>query len=168
MSMRPIVALVALLFVSSSPACKKDTGGLATTDVAVAPPAVAAVPTKADVITLLRTVDDRLSERKFEGMEDLFGVPQGFSAEQLGEHLSVLQERGELSASGIDALEARGRFGRAADVVGPDRAQRFAEKFGVRAEACVALGLDEAEVVLCLFPDGKRRIVRLDDVGRLR
>lgn len=168
MPARAVALSLAVVVLLAAVTCKKDAPPPAAPADVAAAPAVVAAPTKDEVVTLLRTIDARLSERNYAGMETLFGIPTGFTADQLAENLAGLQERGEISASGIDALAERGTFGPAAEVLGADRAARFAEKFGVAVDRCHALALDPGEVVVCRFPDGVSRLIRLDDVGRVQ
>jgi len=158
--------LLALALAICGSACRKDEPP-PTADAAAAP-APSPAPTREEVVQMLRDVDARLADRQFEGMERWFGVPAGFTADQLVENVAGLQDRAEISSRGIDELAARGTFGPAADVLGdPERVARLAAKFGVPAESCQALALAPGEVVVCRFPDGAYRIVRLDDVGRI-
>lgn len=172
MPRRPVIASKTLAFVLAAGlclplACSKDEPPPEPAPAEAPAAPVAAAPTKDEVLALLRTVDARLSERDYPGMDALFAIPTGFSADQLAENLAGLQERGEISSRGIDALAARGSFGPATAVLGAERATRFASKFGVPPETCHALVAEPGEVVVCRFPDGGLRLVRLDDVGRL-
>jgi hypothetical protein len=162
-----VVLAAAVTVLLTAPACRKD-GPAPVADAAVNAAGAATPPTRDEVVRMLREVDARLEERRYDGMEQWFGVPTGFTTDELADNLAGLQERAEISARGVDELAARGTFGPAAQVLGdPERVARLAGKFGVPADGCLALALAPAEVVVCRFPDGAWRIVRLDDVGRL-
>lgn len=119
-------------------------------------------------IALLKAAHTRLAERSYEGLDAYFAVPKGADPAALAGHAADLIAKNEISAEGIDLLAERGVWGEASQVLGAERAERFAKRFGADVAKCRALASPPAEVVFCPNGDGQQRIVRLDDVGKLR
>lgn len=127
---------------------------------------LAAEPTKADAVTLLRRLFAVLEAKDYVEAAAFLQSPKGISPEILQNEVAKFIERNEISADGIDILDAKGKWGKLSEVVEPARAQRFAGKFGVALEACYGLVLGNAEAGF--FWDGKQfRIIRCDDIGKL-
>ena len=128
--------------------------------------ALAAEPTKADAVTVLRGLFSALEAKDYAKAAAFLQNPPGLSPEVLQKEVAKFIERNEISAAGITVLDAKGKWGKLSEAVEPARAQRFADKFGVALEACYGLALGNAEAGF--FWDGKQlRIIRCDDIGKL-
>jgi hypothetical protein len=129
------------------------------------PASAPAAPTKEAVIGLLRGLMAALEAKDHDkALEFLVAFP-GMDPARAREAVGGFVGKREISAAGIDVLEARGTFGPLKEVF-PDRAEYLAKKAGVDPEKCVALSLDPAEVAVYWGGD-KPRFIRLDDVGKL-
>ena len=122
-------------------------------------------PTKEGLVAVLREVHAALAAKNYAGAASSLVTFPGMTDEQMQKALAGFIQKREISAAGIDILEAKGRYGPLLEVF-PKRGARFAEKAGVDAAACYAMSLKDAEVA-AHWDGGAFRLIRLDDVGKL-
>ncbi len=128
--------------------------------------ASAAEPTKAEAVGILRNLFSALLAQDYQKAVTFFQTPTGATPADLQKAVARLIELKEISAPGIDVLEAKGKWGKLNETVEPARAERFAAKFGVPAADCYGLTLGNAEAGF--FWDGKQlKVIRCDDIGNL-
>jgi hypothetical protein len=138
--------------------CSKDKGGAAGVPTGSA-------PSKELAITTLEAVNAALEAKDYTKAAGLFGTPPGATKEELAKQLERLIEIQEISAPGIKILAAKGTWGKLAEVF-PDRAERFAGKFGVPVDQCYGLAFDQAEAGFH-WTGTQLAVIRLDDIGKL-
>ena len=123
-------------------------------------------PSKESAVALLRGLLAVLQAQDYAKATTFFQMPPGLTPEVLQKEAAKFIERNEISATGIDTLVAKGKWGKLTETVEPARAQRFAEKFGVPVAECYGLTLGNAEAGF--FWDGKQfKLIRCDDIGKL-
>jgi len=125
----------------------------------------AAEPTKAAAVEVLRGLLGALVAQDYGKAVTFFQMPPGATPEDLKKAASRLLELKEISAPGIEILDAKGKWGKLIDTVEPARAERFAGKFGVPVAECYGLTLGHAEAGF--YWDGKQlKVIRCDDIGK--
>ena len=102
-------------------------------------------PTKEALITVLRTLQASLDAKDYPAAVTSMAAFPGMTDEQMQEALGGFIEKREISAGGIDILQAKGRYGPLLEVF-PERGEHFAKKAAVDAEACFAMSHEDAEV----------------------
>lgn len=120
-------------------------------------------PSKEAIVTLLREFHQALEESDYERAKDLVQPFPHISDAEMIKRLPRLAR--EVTATGIEILAARGKFGKLLDVF-PRRGENFANKAGVDAEECFALSFRPAEVAVYWGGD-RPRLIRVDDIGKL-
>ncbi len=129
--------------------------------------AVAAKPTKEELIRTLKLAMTLLEKNELEAASVHFVVPEDFKPEML----SRLVEIQEISMAGIEILEKNATFGTAAETFGEERAQALAERAGVDVAQAYGFYYEREPVtaeVLAVWNSSAFKIFRLDDVGKLK
>ena len=131
--------------------------------------AQAAEPTKEQAIAHLKGLLTALEAKDYDKAATFFTIPPGATPEQLKEGLPKLIELREISAEGIEALAAEGKWTKLADVVKAEaeRAASWAKRFGVNPAECWALMADPAEAAFH-FDGTSLKLIRCDDIGKLK
>ncbi|MCA9524067.1 MAG: hypothetical protein KC609_24035 [Myxococcales bacterium] len=120
-----------------------------------------------DAIAKLNLTLDALKKKDYDALKELLAVPKGYKFEDLKRNAPKLLERNEISEAGIKALSRSGRFAKLPQIF-PDKAQRWIRRYGIGdANGCYGFGNGRAEVAFCKL-DGKWKIIRLDDVGKIQ
>ena len=123
-------------------------------------------PTKEGLVAALREIHSSLVAKNYSAAAALLVTFPGMTDEQMQKAVAGFVPKREISAGGIDILEAKGRYGPLLEVF-PKRGANFAKRAGVDAAACYAMSLKDAEVAA--HWDGQAfRLIRLDDVGKLK
>ncbi len=115
----------------------------------------------------LRSVAERLQNHDYRSMDEVFAIPPGATAAELFAQLPSLVQDQEISAGGVEVLAREGRWGPLSALEDAERLSTYAARFGFAASDCLGLQRPPAEVVFCRDAEGRYRIVRLDDVGKL-
>ena len=135
-----------------------------------APAAQAAEPTKEQGIAHLKGLLTALEAKDYDKAATFFTIPPGATPEQLKESMPKLIEKSEISAEGIEALAAEGKWSKLADVVKAEteRAASWAKRFGVNPAECWALmGAPGGEAAFH-FDGTSLKLIRCDDIGKLK
>ncbi|MBI5485866.1 MAG: hypothetical protein HY905_00890 [Deltaproteobacteria bacterium] len=149
---RPLITCSILALVALATACRK------------APPPG---PPKEDAQAILRGVLQALERQDYDDAMSRFHVPSTLHADEAKEALAGFLARGEISGPGLDVLFEHGRWGRLADLVGRDKASRFAERVQLPVDALWGyFGPDEKGQAIFLWGT-KLELVRIDDIGSL-
>jgi len=115
---------------------------------------------------VLREIHASLDAKNYSAAATSLVTFPGMTDEQMQKAAAGFIQKREISAGGIDILEAKGRYGPLLEVF-PDRGANLAKRAGVDAAACYAMSLENAEVAA--HWDGQAfRLIRLDDVGKLK
>jgi len=125
-------------------------------------------PTREAAIQVLKDTLAALEAKDWDKAASHFPFPAG--TKDLGDKLGRLIELKEISAKGIEILAASGKWGKLSEVFEPDRALRFAEKFGVPVEECWGFSVESANANASVgfHWDGKAlKLIRLNNVGKL-
>lgn len=123
--------------------------------------------TKEKLIETLDSVLPLLANKDFEKAAEYFVLPTNFQPKMLDGFI----DRRELSLSGIRILEQDAIFGRASEVFSAERAQAFAARAGVDVSICFGFNHETQAAtaeVLAAWENGRFKLVRLDDVGKLQ
>jgi len=135
------------------------------------PPPATGAPTKEAGIQRLKDVLAALEAKDWDKTASYFAFPAGKDRpKDLGDKLGKLIELKEISAKGIEILEAKGKWGKLSEVFEPERAARFAEKFGVPVADCWGFSVEgaSANASVGFHWDGKElKLIRLNNVGKL-
>jgi hypothetical protein len=124
-------------------------------------------PTKTEAVRILRSLLTALEQLDYLKAFSFFRLPLNATPENIDTEMAQLLERKEISARGIEMLEAQGKWGTLEETVTRERAERFAAKFGVPAAQCFGLTLGNAEAGF--HWDGRRlKLIRCDDIGKLK
>jgi hypothetical protein len=130
------------------------------------PVPAAGAPTKAAAIQRLRDVLAVLESKDYTKATELFAFPANERPRSAEAAFGKLIEQKEISAKGIDVLAAKGKYGKLADVFGPEKAASYVEKYVLPLDECYGLSVDGASVGF--HWDGvSLKLFRLDDVGKL-
>jgi hypothetical protein len=122
---------------------------------------------KEALIETLDKVLPLLASKDFEKAAEYFVLPENFEPEMLDGFI----DRRELSLSGIRILEQDATFGPATEVFSAERAQAFAARAGVDVATCFGFNHETQSAtaeVLATWANGRFKLVRLDDVGKLQ
>ncbi len=131
--------------------CRKNPGG----------------PTKEAAQQMLRDVLAALEKQDLDAALGYFFLPQSLGRDEAKQAIGSFLERREISKEGLDVLFARGKWGPLADVVGREKAERFASRLETPvAELWGYFGPDELGEAIFRW-DGALKLIRLDDVGKL-
>ena len=125
-------------------------------------------------LSCLTQVDAALQSGHRAALVDLVVVPAAMQNRTSSEQAEFLAKAltDETSPDGLAALRRHGTFGTLRELF-PAEAEAWASQAGVEVENCVAFKLEQpglrTEVVLVkpLFPGGRYRIVRLNNVKQL-
>ena len=134
------------------------------------PTETVAAPTKEVAIQRLRDVLAALEAKDWTKAVGYFAFPAAERPKNIEEQLAKLIELKEISAKGIDVLAAKGKYGKLAEVMEPEKAQRFADKFAVPVDECYGFSVDgvNANATVGFHWDGTElRLIRLNNVGKL-
>jgi hypothetical protein len=122
-------------------------------------------PTKQDLFDVLRKAHTSLEAKNYPIAAASFVTFPGMTDEKMAAAVSSLIEKREISAAGIDILEAKGKYGPVLEIF-PDRGEKLAKRAGVGAPACYAIAYNGAEAVA--HWDGLAfHLIRVDDIGKL-
>jgi len=122
-------------------------------------------PTRKDLIAVLRRVHTSLDAKNYPIAAQSFVTYPGMTDEKMTVTLSSLIEKREISAAGIDILEAKGKYGPLLEVF-PDRGEKLAKRAGVGAPACYAIAHNGAEAIA--HWDGVAfHLIRINNIGKL-
>ena len=122
-------------------------------------------PTKEAVIGLLRDMVAALEAKDHDKAVTYLVEFPGMTPEKAKKGVAGFLEKREISKAGVEILAQRGTFGTLTQVF-PERGAYLAKKAGVPVDECWAMSCDGAEVAVHQ-KDGKLRLIRLDDVGKL-
>jgi len=123
-------------------------------------------PTKGDLVAVLREIHASLDAKNYSAAATLLVTFPGMTDEKMQKAAAGFIPKKEISAGGIDILEAKGRYGPLLEVF-PNHGTRLAKNAGVDAAECYAMSLEDAQVAA--HWDGRAfRLIRLDDVGKLK
>ena len=78
-----------------------------------------------------------------------------------------LVEAREITRQGIEVLAAKGQWGKLADIH-PDKSDDWARKFHVPPDQCWALAYEGAEAAFHFEPRQGLKIIRCNDIGKLK
>lgn len=132
-----------------------------------APESGASAPTKEAAVQLLKSFLSAIEAKDYDKAAAMIQLPPQMTQDDIRKGLGRILELNELSAQGIDILDAKGKWGKLAEVYGAERANRFIERAGVPVDDCYGLNYESAEAGF--YWDGKQfKIVRVDDIGKLR
>jgi tetratricopeptide (TPR) repeat protein len=124
-------------------------------------------PTKADLIKTLESLYPLLAAEKYEDAMDHFALPEGVKSSEL----APILERRELSAAGIEVLKNNAKLDTGSALYGEDRVKQILERMGLDAGTATYGFKHQANQstgeVLGVWKEGKFKLVRLDDVGKL-
>ena len=127
-------------------------------------------PTKEAAIKHLREVLAAIEAKDWKKAVGYFAFPAAERPRNIEEQLAKLIELKEISAKGIDVLAAKGKYGKLAEVMEPEKAARFAEKFAVKVDECYGFSVESAQAnaTVGFHWDGTvLRLIRLNNVGKL-
>ncbi|MBI5502275.1 MAG: hypothetical protein HY907_18675 [Deltaproteobacteria bacterium] len=124
-------------------------------------------PSREEAQKILRGVLDALERQDYDGALAQFHVPSTLQAAEAKTALAGFIARGEISGPGLEVLFEHGKWGRLTDVVGREKAARFAERVQRPVDALWGyFGPDEKGLAIFLL--GKTlELVRIDDIGTL-
>jgi hypothetical protein len=126
-----------------------------------------AAPTKDAAQQLLRDVLAALEKQDLDTAVGYFFIPQSLGRDEAKEAIGTFLERREISKEGLDILFAQGKWGLLADVVGREKAERFAKRLETPVgDLWGYFGPEENGEVIFRW-DGSLKLIRLDDVGKL-
>lgn len=158
----PAASLLVLVLVSCFVGC----GGEPSSDATPGSTTMDAEPVKEDILAVLRELNAALDKSDYALAVTFMQPFPDMTSDEMSEALARFQELREISAEGIGVLAEKGAFGPLLEIF-PDRGKGFAERAGVDPDSCHALALQGAEVAG--HWDGRVfRLIRLDDVGKLR
>jgi hypothetical protein len=125
-------------------------------------------PTKEALIATLNELYPLLESKEYGKAVQYFALPEKFLAdpEMVNRQLARMIEIQEISLAGIERLNQDGKFGTAVEVFGEERAGLFARKMEADLQISYGCALSPAEV-MAIWSEGKFKLVRLDDVGKL-
>jgi hypothetical protein len=124
-------------------------------------------PTKEAAQQLLRNVLAALEKQDLDAAVGSFFIPESLGRDEAKEAIGTFLERREISKEGLDVLFAQGKWGPLADVVGREKAERFAERLETPVgDLWGYFGPGENGEAIFRW-DGSLRLIRLDDVGKL-
>ena len=124
-------------------------------------------PTKASLIATLDAVLPHLEKNELAAASEFFVLPPNFKPEMLDGFV----DRQEISLEGIRCLEQEARFAKAADLFGDERARNIADRASADVHNCYGFKHEasgEVAEVVALWGDGRFKLVRLDDVGKIQ
>lgn len=123
-------------------------------------------PTREALIAVLRSVAQQLESGQFEAAADFFWLPPDFKPSML----RGLIEKQEISRAGVARLASEATFGTALERFGAERATAFAQRAAVKVADCYGFYHEAGGVtaeVIAVWENGKFKLLRLDDVGKL-
>lgn len=129
------------------------------------PAAADAKPDKANALATLESLASALDGKDYDKAADIMLAPAEIPAEQVKQMLPMLVEKQEISVAGVKIMKEKAKFGPLAEVF-PDKGERWAKRANVDVANAYGLSYENAEVGLA-WKDGKFRIFRLDDIGKL-
>jgi hypothetical protein len=125
------------------------------------------VPTKEAAQQMLRDVLAALEKQDLDTAVGYFFIPQSLGPDEARQAIGSFLERREISKEGLDVLFAQGKWGPLADVVGREKAERFAKRLETPVgELWGYFGPEENGEAIFRW-DGSLKLIRLDDVGKL-
>jgi outer membrane biosynthesis protein TonB len=130
----------------------------------------AAGPSREAAIKHLREVLAVLEAKDYGKAVAYFAFPANERPRSPEAAFGKLIELKEISAKGIDVLAAKGKYGKLAEVLGPEKAAHFADKFKVAVDECWGFAVDgaQANATVGFHWDGSvLRLIRLNNVGKL-
>lgn len=130
------------------------------------PGAIAAVPNKAGLITVLRDMLAAIEAGDAAKALGYLAPPKGMKQEDGLKAVMTFVEKREISAAGIDRLAAEGKFG-FLDEVFKERGIAWAERADVDIAKCYGLALEDAQVA-AFWTGDTFKVIRVDDVGKLK
>jgi len=128
--------------------------------------AAATPPTKAEVVALLRKLEAAAADGDARAALACMYAPAGADEAQGMKMVLGFLKREGLTKAAIDIVEARGERGTLEGVFG-DRGKAWAKRGGLDVAQCSALKIEPAEIVVT-WGDGTLRILRLDDLGKIK
>lgn len=124
-------------------------------------------PTKADVVSHLEGILAAIEAKDWDGAAShMLLNDKAPPKEKWPEVFPGFVTRNEISKAGIAILAEKGTFGPLSEVF-EERGASWAERAGVPLDKCYGLGHEGAEVAVFASDDGLK-LIRLDDVGKLR
>lgn len=123
---------------------------------------------KAAAVKMLESVFANAEGKKIDAMMQQFAAPPGKEGELKGqlEKIDFIAKK-EISAAGIKVLAEKGKFGAAVEVLGAEKAERRAKRFGADPKNCKAFTHDNAQAIFCQF-DKSWKLIRLNNIGKLQ
>lgn len=119
--------------------------------------------------TMIKNLDQfwgLLEKKDHTAASDYLVLPSNFKPEML----NVFIERRELSKEGLMRMEREGKFGKANEIFGEDRATHYADRAKVDADGCYGFILETEEVtgeVMGFWNGTMFKFVRVNNVGQL-
>lgn len=125
-------------------------------------------PTKETLIATLNELYPKLESDQFDEALKHFALPEELVTDRtmVERELGRMIEIREISLAGIERLKRDGKFGTAVEVFGEERAGMFAKQMEADLKIAYGCVLESAEV-MAIWKDGKFKLIRLDDVGKL-
>ncbi|MDF1702347.1 MAG: hypothetical protein P1V36_14445 [Planctomycetota bacterium] len=164
---RVFFVALALSFTLPLAGCGGDQGGEVDTKGPSGKAAAVAPVTKDAMVAHLQTVLKAILGKDWDAAAACFHFgPRAPGKEDWPEAFEGMIKKKELSEAGLAILAEKGTFG-TLEAVFAERGASWAERAEVALERCYALGHDGAEVAVFASDDGLK-IIRLDDVGKLR
>jgi len=124
-------------------------------------------PTKEAAQQLLRDVLAALEKQDLDAAVGCFFIPQSLGPDEAKQAIGSFLERREISKEGLDVLFAQGKWGPLADVVGREKAERFAERLDTPVGELWGYFGPEGNGEAIFRWDGSLKLIRLNDVGKL-
>jgi hypothetical protein len=124
-------------------------------------PAGGGTPTKEAAVQLLRSMNSAIEAKDYTKAASYVALPANAS------DFERMVQNQEISASGIDIMASRGKWGKLAEVFTPERAKGWADRAKVSVDSCYGLNYESGEAGF--YWDGKEfKLIRCDDIGKLR
>ena len=127
-------------------------------------------PTREAAIQRLRDVLAVLESKDYSKAMAFFAFPAAERPRSAEAAFGKLIEQKEISAKGIDVLATKGKYGKLADVLGPEKAASYADKFALPVDECYGFSVDgkQANASVGFHWDGRElKLIRLNNVGKL-
>ncbi|MDJ0973644.1 MAG: hypothetical protein QNJ98_04230 [Planctomycetota bacterium] len=124
-------------------------------------------PTKADVVSHLEGLLAAIEAKDWDGAGAHMLLNENAPPkEKWPDVFAGMVSKKEISKAGIAILAEKGKFGPLKEIF-EGRGESWAKRAGVPVEECYALAHDGAEVAV-IRGAGGLKLIRLDDVGKLR